>query len=115
MISGEELRRRGGLAAGHPEHVTLDLAPGLLQDIDEASAIDDNTGGNQLPNVVFRMWQRGADASENSGGQRGGAWQTDMDTQGPQRSNSRGLGDGVFLARVGNPRALPFSPPLASD
>ena len=59
MVSGQELRRRGGLAAGHPEHVTLDLASGLLQDIDEASAFDDKTGENQLPGVVFRMTGRG--------------------------------------------------------
>ena len=55
MVSGQELRRRGGLAVGHPEHVSLDLASDLLQDIDEASAFDDNTAENQLPGVVFRM------------------------------------------------------------
>ena len=46
MINGTELRRRGGLAAGHPEHVTLDLMSGLLWDIGEASAFGDSPGEN---------------------------------------------------------------------
>ena len=54
MVSGQELRRRGGLVPGHVERVVLDLAPVILQDISEASALDGGAGRSQLPGLIFR-------------------------------------------------------------